>query len=228
VTGCALLVDADDTLWENNIYFEQAFADFCDFLDHSALTPPQVREVLNEIELVNSRVHGYGARNFGLNLQQAYRHLAERAIQPEDLERVMFFAERILDQPVEVIEGVEETLAYLAGRHDLTLFTKGHPEEQRMKVDRSGLGRLFAHSAIVKEKDAAAYARLVAERGLNPEATWMIGNSPKSDINPALEAGLGAVLVPHPHTWVLEHQDLRVNGGRFLEVANFSALREHF
>jgi putative hydrolase of the HAD superfamily len=228
VTGCALLVDADDTLWENNIYFEQAFADFCGFLDHSALTPPQVREVLNEIELVNSRVHGYGARNFGLNLQQAYRHLAERAIQPEDLERVMFFAERILDQPVEVIEGVEETLAYLASRHDLTLFTKGHPEEQRMKVDRSGLGRLFAHAAIVKEKDAAAYARLVAERGLEPEATWMIGNSPKSDINPALEAGLGAVLVPHPHTWVLEHQDLRVNGGRFLEVANFSALREHF
>jgi putative hydrolase of the HAD superfamily len=228
VTGCALLVDADDTLWENNIYFEQAFADFCDFVDHSALTPPQIREVLNEIELVNSRVHGYGARNFGLNLQQAYRHLAERAIRPEDLERVMFFAERILEQPVEVIEGVEETLAYLAGRHDLTLFTKGHSEEQRMKVDRSGLGRLFAHTAIVKEKDAPAYARLVVERGLNPEATWMIGNSPKSDINPALEAGLGAVLVPHPHTWVLEHQDLRVNGGRFLEVANFGALRDHF
>jgi putative hydrolase of the HAD superfamily len=228
VTGCALLVDADDTLWENNIYFERAFAEFCDFLDHSVLTPLQIREVLNEIELVNSRIHGYGARNFGLNLQQAYRHLAQRAIRPEDLERVMFLAERILEQPMEVIEGVEETLAYLAGRHHLTLFTKGHPEEQRMKVDRSGLGRLFAHTAIVKEKDAPAYARLVGERGLEPETTWMIGNSPKSDINPALEAGLGAVLVPHPHTWVLERQDLRVNGGRFLEVANFAGLRDHF
>jgi putative hydrolase of the HAD superfamily len=228
VTCCSLLVDADDTLWENNIYFEQAFEDFCNFLDHSTLTPPQIREVLNEIELVNAQVHGYGARNFGLNLQEAYHNLAERSIRLEDLEHVMSLAERILEQPVQVIEGVEDTLAYLAGRHHLTLFTKGHPEEQRMKVDRSGLGRLFAHTAIVKEKDAPAYARLVGERGLEPETTWMIGNSPKSDINPALEVGLGAVLVPHPHTWVLERQDLRVNGGRFLEVANFAGLREHF
>src|SRR5438309_170482 len=175
-----LLVDADDTLWENNIYFERAFDDFVGFLDHSALTPPQVRDVLNEIELVNSRVHGYGARNFGHNLQQAYRHLAQREIREDDLRHVMSLAERILEQPLELLEGVEETLEYLAGRHDLTLFTKGHPEEQRMKVDRSGLAGYFAHTAIVKEKDAHAYRRLVDERGLRPEQTWMIGNSPKS------------------------------------------------
>jgi putative hydrolase of the HAD superfamily len=76
----SLLIDADDTLWENNIYFEQAFDNFCDFLDHSALTPQQVRDVLNEIELVNAKIHGYGSKNFGRNLQQAYRHLAEREI----------------------------------------------------------------------------------------------------------------------------------------------------
>ena len=140
----------------------------------------------------------------------------------------MSLAERILEQPVEVIEGVEETLDYLAPRHDLTLFTKGHPEEQRLKVDRSGLGRYFAHTAIVKEKDAAAYRRLVAERGFDPRETWMIGNSPKSDINPALEAGLNAVLVPHAHTWVLERQDLRDGGSRFLRVERFSDLRAHF
>jgi putative hydrolase of the HAD superfamily len=228
VTSCCLLVDADDTLWENNIYFEKVFADFCDFLDHSELTAAQVREVLNEIELVNAKIHGYGARNFGLNLQQAYQHLAQRAIHPDDLAHVMSLAERILEQPLELIEGVEETLLYLAKRHDLTLFTKGHAEEQRMKVDRSGLGKFFAHTAIVKEKDAPAYARLVAERGMLPEATWMIGNSPKSDINPALQAGLGAVLVPHPHTWVLEHQDLNTDGGRFLMVERFVDLRSHF
>ncbi len=150
-----LVFDADDTLWENNIYFERAFDDFCEFLNHSKLTPAQVRDVLNEIELVNAKVHGYGSKNFGRNLQQAYRHLAEGEIRTDDLDHVMSLAERILEQPLEVIEGVEETLAELALRHELTLFTKGHPEEQRMKVDRSGLGGYFAHTAIVKEKDAA-------------------------------------------------------------------------
>jgi putative hydrolase of the HAD superfamily len=220
-----LVFDADDTLWENNIYFERAFDDFCSFLNHSKLTPKQVRDVLNEIELVNAKVHGYGSRNFGLNLQQAYRHLAEREIRNDDLNHVMSLAERILEQPLEVIDGVEETLAELAQRHQLTLFTKGHPEEQRMKVDRSGLGGHFAHTAIVKEKDASAYQRLVEERGFDPSKTWMIGNSPKSDINPALEAGLNAVLVPHPHTWVLEHQDLRDGGERLKIVPYFGHLR---
>ena len=225
----SLLIDADDTLWENNIYFERAFDAFCDFLDHSSLTPQQVRDVLNEIELVNSKIHGYGSRNFGRNLQQAYQHLAEREIRGPDLRHVLSLAERILEQPIEIIEGVEETLGYLAERHDLTLFTKGHPDEQLMKVDRSQLGRYFSHTAVVKEKDSAAYAQLVAERSLALGLTWMIGNSPKSDINPALEAGLNAVLVPHPHTWVLEHQDLRQSGdGKFLTVERFADLRLHF
>ena len=229
MTRLSLLIDADDTLWENNIYFERAFDAFCDFLDHSALTPPQVRDVLNEIELANAKIHGYGSMNFGRNLQQAYQHLAEREINDDDLRRVLALAQRILEQPIELIDGVEETLGYLSERHDLTLFTKGNPDEQRMKVDRSKLERHFAHTAIVKEKDAAAYSRLVTERALARDSTWMIGNSPKSDINPALEAGLNAVLVPHPHTWVLEHQDLRESGdGKFLRVERFTDLRLHF
>jgi putative hydrolase of the HAD superfamily len=224
-----LLIDADDTLWENNIYFESAFDAFVDFLDHSALTPPQVRDVLNEIELVNAKIHGYGARNFGRNLQQAYHHLAEREIRADDLAHVMSLAERILVQPLVLIDGVEETLAVLSTRHDLTIFTKGHPEEQKLKVDRSGLGSYFAHTAIVKEKDTRAYAAIVQERGMARQDTWMIGNSPKSDINPAIEAGLGAVLVPHPHTWVLEHQELRTpEGARFLELEKFADLLEIF
>jgi putative hydrolase of the HAD superfamily len=220
-----LVFDADDTLWENNIYFERAFDDFCAFLNHSKLTSVQVRDVLNEIELVNSKMHGYGSKNFGLNLQQAYRHLAEREIRNDDLNHIMALAERILEQPLEVIDGVAETLAELAQRHELTIFTKGHPEEQRMKIDRSGLGRYFAHTAIVKEKDALAYQRLVEERRFDPRDTWMIGNSPKSDINPALEAGLNAVLVPHAHTWVLELQDLRDGGDRLRIVPDFGHLR---
>ena len=165
-----LIFDADDTLWENNIYFERAFDDFVAFSRSFFAATAQIRDILNEIELVNAKLHGYGAVNFGRNLQQAYRHLAEREIRDPDLAHVMSLAERILEQPIELIEGVEDTLDDLGARHELTLFTKGHPEEQRLKVDRSGLGRYFAHTAIVKEKDAEAYRRLVSERGFDPNA----------------------------------------------------------
>jgi putative hydrolase of the HAD superfamily len=223
-----LLIDADDTLWENNIYFERAFDEFVEFLDHSAMTPAEVRAVLGEIEVANARVHGYGSLNFGRNLRQCYQHLAERAVRPEDLQTVMAFAERILECPIEPIAGVPETLEYLQTRHDLTLFTKGNPEEQKLKIDRSGLARFFRHTAIVKEKDTAAYRKLVEERQLDPARTWMVGNSPKSDINPAMEAGLNAVFIPYAHTWVLEKQDIRPGAGKLIEVERFEDLRKSF
>jgi putative hydrolase of the HAD superfamily len=220
-----LIFDADDTLWENNIYFERAFEEFVAFLAHSTLSPREVRDVLDEIERVNSRIHGYGSLNFGRNLRECYRHLAEREIRDEDLATVMSFAERILECPLQIFRGVPETLEYLAARHDLTLLTKGHPDEQKLKIDRSGLARYFSHTAIVKEKDAAAYRALVAGRSMDPALTWMIGNSPRSDINPALEAGLNAVFIPHANTWVLEKEALREAPGRLLILDSFSALR---
>ena len=223
-----LLIDADDTLWENNIYFERAFDEFAGFLDHSSMTPREVREVLDQIEETNNKIHGYGSANFARNLRQCYQRLAEREVREEALRAVMGFAERILECPMEVIEGVPETLEYLSLRHDLTLFTKGHPEEQKLKIGRSGLGVFFGHAAIVKEKDATAYRLLVEERGLDAERTWMIGNSPKSDINPALAAGLNAVFVPHAHTWILEKQELRPGKGKLLVVEQFADLRRHF
>ncbi len=223
-----LIFDADDTLWENNIYFERAFEEFVAFLDHSTLNAVEVRAVLDEIEIVNNKIHGYGTANFIRNLQQCYRHLAEREIRQEDIDRILSLAEHILEQPVELIEGVEETLAELSKRHRLTLFTKGHPDEQRMKIDRSGLAGRFHHTAIVKEKDATAYRKLAADFQMVPERTWMIGNSPKSDVNPALEAGLNAVFVPHAHTWVLEHQPVPDPSERLLVVERFSDLLKHF
>lgn len=223
-----LLIDADDTLWENNIYFERAFADFVAYLDHSTLTPEEVRAVLDEIELVNIRIHGYGTLNFGRNMRECYQRLAERHVRIEDLDRVMAIAERILEQPIELIDGVPETLDYLRQRHDLTLFTKGHPEEQKLKIDRSGLAVRFGHTEIVKEKDVASYRRLLAGLGLDPSTTWMVGNSPKSDIRPALEAGIGAVYVPHPRTWHLEREPVRDDHQRLLVVSEFRDLRLHF
>jgi putative hydrolase of the HAD superfamily len=223
-----LIVDADDTLWENNIYFERAFDDFCDFLGHSALLPDEVRAVLDEIEIVNNKTHGYGTLNFTRNLTECYHKLVERDVSAEDIPRIMSFTEQILHHPIEVIPGVEQTLEYLSKRHNLTLFTKGDPEEQKLKLDRSGLGIYFGHTAIVKEKDARSYAALLRERALDPAHTWMIGNSPKSDVNPALEAGIHAVFVPHERTWTLEQAELGEGPGRLLKIARFEELREYF
>jgi putative hydrolase of the HAD superfamily len=219
-----LIFDADDTLWENNIYFERAFDEFCEYLGHSSLTPDEIRSILDEIEIANNRIHGYGALNFGRNLSQCYLRLAERAADEHDLKRVTAMAHRILEQEIDLMPGVAETLPFLAEKHELTMFTKGHPDEQNRKIDLSGLRPLFAHCEVVKEKNREAYARLAEVRGFDHEHTWMIGNSPKSDINPALAAGLRAVFVPHARTWTLEREEIQQAEGRLIVIERFSDL----
>src|SRR5277367_2822864 len=175
-----LIFDADDTLWENNIYFEQAFDEFCAYLNHSSLTPGEIRGILDDIERESNKIHGYGAVNFGRNLSQCYLRLAERAVEEHDLKRVSAFAHQILLQEIELMAGVAETLPFLAEKHELTMLTKGELAEQNRKIDLSGLRPLFAHCAVVKEKSRATYEELANVRGFDLSRTWMIGNSPKS------------------------------------------------
>jgi putative hydrolase of the HAD superfamily len=220
-----LLIDADDTLWENNIYFEQAIHAFIAFLNHSYLTTEEVRAVLDEVE----RLMGYGSANFTRSLVETYRRLAERDIQDEDVQQVRQFGEQIRTQPLQLLDGVQETLNYLSPRHDLMLLTKGDLEEQKLKVERSGIEGYFERVLIVDEKDVATYRRITQELHFDPKRTWMIGNAPRSDINPALAAGLNAVYIPHPHTWRLEHEEVeKSEGGQLLTLTTFSELRAHF
>jgi putative hydrolase of the HAD superfamily len=223
-----LLIDADDTLWENNVYFERAFDEFVDFLGHSRLSPDEVREILDEIELDNVAQHGYGSKSFGRNLLQCFERLAERSYADRDLENLIQIADGILHHPIDVIAGVRDTLAYLTERHHLTLCTKGHSEEQLLKFERSALGPYFHGVEVVREKDADAYREIVQRFEMKPERTWMVGNSPKSDIHPALEAGLCAVFVPHERTWSLEIVDLPEPSDRFRMVERFADLSRIF
>ena len=223
-----LLIDADDTLWENGVYFEQAFEEFVDLLDHSHLTAEQVRVVLDEIEIESIRTHGYGTLRFGRSLRSCYQALTEKPVTEKELDEVMRLAHKVFDSPIQLLEGVAETLEYLNGLYHLTLFSKGQHEEQQAKVERSGVRHHFHACHIVREKHAAAYRQVVAEQKMDAGQTWMIGNSPKSDINPALEAGLGAVLVPHEMTWSLEHEDLPSVSERFQVVERFSDLQRIF
>jgi putative hydrolase of the HAD superfamily len=223
-----LLIDGDDTLWENNVYFEQAIEAFIDFLAHSSMTRDQVRAALDEVERINVRVHGYGSASFTRNLQQTYERLAEHELRPEDIDHVVQLGHRLANQPLQLLPEVAETIRYLAGRHDLMLLTKGHPEEQRLKIERSGLEPFFNATAVVHEKAEETYRTIVQERQLDPARTWMIGNSPRSDINPALAAGLNAVFIPHEHTWGLEKEEIVHADGRLLTLRAFGDLRAHF
>ena len=225
-----LLIDADDTLWENNIYFERAISGFISFLNHHEFSPEQVREVLNDVERECIVTHGYGLHSFVHALVQTFEKLAVEPLTPALHETIHGFAHTIAEHPVEVIPGVAETLQHLRSRHRLILMTKGAIIEQAGKVERSGLKEYFSAIEIVPEKDAPTYENIVSKHRLPNRSTWMIGNSPKSDINPALAAGLNAVFVPHGNTWILEHED--VSEARppqqLLTVQNFAELKEHF
>lgn len=228
--GQNLLIDADDTLWENNIYFERAIADFISFLNHHRHTPDEVREVLYEVERENIRHHGYGMHSFANSLVKCFEQLSVEPLTPELQERIHSFAHHIAEHPMEFLPDVQETLAELATRHRLFMVTKGNITEQSGKIERSGLKHHFTAIEIVAEKNASTYHAVVEKYGLLRETTWMIGNSPHSDINPALEAGLHAVFVPHRNTWMLERGELRRAQAdcRLLQVESFSRLREYF
>ena len=225
-----LLIDADDTLWENNIYFERAITSFISYLDHRVHTSEEVREHLNTCERATVAQYGYGIQSFRRSLINCFEQLSDGPVTPEKHARIVSFTEAIASQEIELLTGVEETLRELTVRHRLILVTKGNPEEQHDKVERSGLRELFAAIEVPHEKTAAVYRELAARYDCDAVNTWMIGNSPRSDINPALAAGLGAIFIPHDFTWVLEHEVVEAPGdpARLLELKGFRELLQYF
>lgn len=225
-----LLFDADDTLWENNVYFEQAIEQFTDFLEAQDLSRTEIRSMFDAIERETLATHGYGAVGFAHSLRAAWIQisgdndsaLAGRAEQ---------LGLDILQRDIELIAGVEETLAALRPRHELVLVTKGNLDEQQAKIARAPIADQFEDHVIVAEKTADVYRKLLDDKGYDPSNTWMIGNSPKSDINPALEAGMNAVFIPHAMTWHMEHMDITDQPewrSRLVEVASFRDLLSVF
>ncbi len=225
-----LLLDADDTLWENNVHFERAIAAFISYLDHRVHTPEEVREQLNRCERATIARYGYGVTSFRRSLLDCFKCLTEEPITTETHARILSFTEAIASAEIELLSGVEATLRTLRKRHRLLLVTKGNHDEQTGKLERSGLRDLFTAVEVLAEKDEAAYRDLILRHDLDPRVTWMIGNSPKSDINPALAAGLNTIFIPHDLTWVLEHETLDAppEGQKFFELAGFCELAECF
>jgi putative hydrolase of the HAD superfamily len=228
--GQTLLIDADDTLWENNIYFERAIAAFISYLNHHEYSPAEVRQTLNAVERETILAHGYGLSSFTRSLVTCFERLSPTPVTEEKAARILGFARSIAEQEIELLPGVAETLAELGSRHRLILMTKGDRAEQADKLARSGLFELFSSVEIVAEKDPPTYREVITRHELTPHTSWMIGNSPRSDINPALAAGLHAVFLFHKDTWVLEHAivDPAPPGQHLIELDSFAKLRTIF
>jgi putative hydrolase of the HAD superfamily len=223
-----LLIDADDTLWENNIFFEKTVEHFITQLEHLGYTREYIRHILNETERRNIRQHGYGVRSFRRSLEETYLKLAGNSARRELVQEIERMSAELEATPPLILDGVPETLAYLSKHHRLILLTKGEPAEQAAKVERSGLQPYFDAIEIVLEKEANTYDRMVEQFKIVKTHGWMVGNSPRSDINPALQAGLNAVFIPHSATWELEKSELESGTGKLLILSSFRELRGHF
>jgi putative hydrolase of the HAD superfamily len=223
-----LLIDADDTLWENNIFFEQTIETFIDLLEPLGYTRDYIRYILNETERRNIRQHGYGVRSFRRSLEDTYLKLAANVARREMVQRIEQMAADLEGTPPHILDGVPETLAYLADRHRLILLTKGEPAEQAAKVERSGLQSYFDAIEIVVEKNSEVYGQIIGQFKIVKSHGWMVGNSPRSDINPALQVGLNAVFIPHSSTWELEKTAVESGAGKLVILSQFRDLRQHF
>jgi putative hydrolase of the HAD superfamily len=225
--GQVLVFDADDTLWENNLLFERVIDDFLGWLAHPTLDHGQVRAVFNDIEAANTIAHGYGSRVFLGSLADCFTRLNERPVTEVEQREIEGLARALLEHRVELVPAVSETLQALGQRHDLRLLTKGDTVEQQRKIDASQLAHHFRSIHIVPEKDVAAYDELADSLRLDRSRTWMIGNSPKSDIRPARAAGYNAVFIPNDNTWALEHDELPDDPG-VLHLRALPDLLAHF
>lgn len=225
-----LIFDADDTLWDSNPHFLAAEEAFANAMLGAAIgcTQARLKETIHRREIEVIRRLGYGRGPFVAALHETVDELAPGSAGKPLHARVEAIGRHLAGRPCPLLPGVEATLAELSRRHRLMLLTKGQPDEQLAKLEASGLRPRFSRVDVVAEKDTEVYRRLIAQELLECRRSFMIGNSPRSDINPALRAGLCAVYIPYAKTWQLEHEELDLGHERLIVVEDFSQLRTIF
>ncbi|MBA8900613.1 HAD family hydrolase [Phyllobacterium sp. P30BS-XVII] len=215
--------DADDTLWENEQFFRLSEKHFEALLaPHTDAT--DLSDRLLEVERRNLDLYGFGIKGFTLSLLETALEVTDGKIPSSVLNEILAAGREMLRHPIETLPHVQDTLEQLADRYRLVLITKGDLFDQERKLAQSGLGDFFDAVEIVSNKDRATYERIFNRHGDGPERSMMIGNSLKSDVVPAIQAGGWGVYVPHGLTWVLEHVDAPVAEPRFREIENLGAL----
>jgi len=217
--------DADDTLWQNEQFFrltERRFAELLsDYADHDHLT-----ERLLAAEKKNLAAYGFGIKGFTLSMIETAIEVTEGRAPANVISSILEAGREMLSHPVETLPHVRETLESLADDYRLVMITKGDLFDQERKLAASGLGDFFTAVEIVSDKKPETYRRIFARHGDGPERAMMVGNSLKSDVLPALDAGGWGVFVPHELTWVLEHAEEPANHPRFRKIAHLGELTE--
>jgi putative hydrolase of the HAD superfamily len=212
--------DGDDTLWHSETRFHVTQAEFRDLLKRH-VPDADVDARLAETEMRNLSIYGYGVKSFTLSMLETAIEVTERRIPASDLDVLLGWGKRMLMEPTELLDGVEDTLRSLSDRYDLVLITKGDLFDQESKLARSGVGELFLGVEILSEKNEQTYRGVFERRGIKPDAFVMVGNSLRSDIVPVVALGGRAFHIPYEVTWTHEHvseDQLPEQGWRRLET----------
>jgi putative hydrolase of the HAD superfamily len=196
-------LDGDDTLWHSESLFAVTQERFAELLA-PYVEAHEVETELLEAERRNLALFGYGVKGFTLSMIETAVAVSDDRISASEVATILGWGKAMLSHPVELLDGVEDTVHALATDHRLVLVTKGDLFHQESKVAASGLADRFEHIAIVAEKDAPTYRRVTAQLGIDPADFLMVGNSVRSDVAPVLELGGRAVHVPYHVTWALE------------------------
>ena len=217
-------LDADDTLWHNEPLFTQTKHKFEQLLEryHSA---EWIGQKLDETEIRNIQHFGYGIKGFTLSMIETAVELTEGRITGTEIMEIVGLAREMMKDPVELLDGVRDTIEELSRSHDLMIITKGDPFDQESKIARSGLGDYFSRIEIVSEKDRRAYESIMRKYAIAPERFLMVGNSVKSDVLPVIAAGGKAVYVHYPSTWLHERLvDFDIRQVEFYRLENLGGL----
>jgi len=217
----AIAFDADDTLWVNEPLFRDAEMEFCELLK-DYMDADTCNKMLFQVEMKNLPLYGYGIKPFTLSLIEAAIAFSNRQLPIHVIEQIIALGKGMLNAPVELIDGIEETLSALAPKYKLVMATKGDLLDQERKLIRSGLESYFHHIEIVADKTPKQYLKLVKHLDVQPSEFLMVGNSVKSDILPALEIGAHAIHIPFHTTWEHEMVKEPVMHPNFIELEQAS------
>ena len=218
--------DADDTLWINEPYFQETEKKFCDMMENFLPHHTVSRELL-KTEINNLSTYGYGIKSFILSMIETALKISEYQLNPDVIERIIGLGKELIDQPIELIEGVEQVLQALQGKYRLVMATKGDLLDQEKKLRKSGLEKYFHHIEIVSEKKEPEYRKLIQHLDVPPSNFLMIGNSLKSDILPVLKIGGHGFHVPFHTTWEYEKVESNIEHPNFQKLDTIQDVLKH-
>ena len=216
-------LDADDTLWHNEPHFQTTQTRLRELLAPYA-EPEHIDAQLLAVERRNLAVYGYGVKGFTLSMIETALTIAEQRLPADAVAEILGWGREMMQHPVEPLPGVHDALAALAQHASLVLITKGDLFHQEAKLAASNLGEFFHGVEIVSDKTADTYRRVFQRHGAAPEHALMAGNSVRSDVLPALDAGAHAAWIPYPLLWELEAADAPASHPRFRQLDSIAEL----